>query len=101
MKRFHVHLHVEDLAASIGFYNKMFEGDSKREFRDWDAFDVVLTNTYFKDRLGFNFAYHQEDVDASRYAFLGDDKNFIRIDVHATLPDIDVLGPPLQPSNPN
>ncbi|HRY87708.1 MAG TPA: glyoxalase/bleomycin resistance/dioxygenase family protein, partial [Rubrivivax sp.] len=24
MKRFHVHVHVEDLARSIGFYTKLF-----------------------------------------------------------------------------
>ena len=27
MKRFHVHAHVEDLAASIAFYSKMFAAE--------------------------------------------------------------------------
>ena len=35
MKRFHVHLHVEDLAASIGFYNKMFDATPARVEPDY------------------------------------------------------------------
>lgn len=35
MKRFHVHLHVEDLAASIGFYNKMFNATPARVESDY------------------------------------------------------------------
>ncbi len=35
MKRFHVHLHVEDLAASIGFYNKMFNSTPARVESDY------------------------------------------------------------------
>jgi hypothetical protein len=35
MKRFHVHLHVEDLAASIGFYNKLFDTAPARVEADY------------------------------------------------------------------
>lgn len=35
MKRFHVHLHVEDLAASIGFYSKMFNSTPARVESDY------------------------------------------------------------------
>ena len=35
MKRFHVHAHVEDLAASIVFYSKMFAADPTRIESDY------------------------------------------------------------------
>ena len=35
MKRFHVHAHVEDLQASIGFYSKMFAAEPSRIESDY------------------------------------------------------------------
>jgi hypothetical protein len=35
MKRFHVHLHVDDLAQSIGFYSKLFATDPTRAESDY------------------------------------------------------------------
>lgn len=35
MKRFHVHLHVEDLAQSIGFYSKLFAAEPSRVESDY------------------------------------------------------------------
>ena len=35
MKRFHVHAHVEDLPASIGFYSKLFAAEPTRVEADY------------------------------------------------------------------
>jgi catechol 2,3-dioxygenase-like lactoylglutathione lyase family enzyme len=35
MKRFHVHVHVEDLAKSIGFYSKLFAAEPARVEADY------------------------------------------------------------------
>ena len=35
MKRFHVHLHVDDLAQSIGFYSKLFAANPARQESDY------------------------------------------------------------------
>ena len=35
MKRFHVHLHVQDLAQSIGFYSKLFAAEPARHESDY------------------------------------------------------------------
>jgi hypothetical protein len=35
MKRFHVHLHVDDLAQSIGFYSKLFAAEPTRAENDY------------------------------------------------------------------
>ena len=35
MKRFHVHLHVDDLARSVGFYSKLFDNEPARLESDY------------------------------------------------------------------
>ena len=35
MKRFHVHLHVDDLGRSIGFYSKLFAAEPARQESDY------------------------------------------------------------------
>jgi catechol 2,3-dioxygenase-like lactoylglutathione lyase family enzyme len=35
MKRFHVHLHVDDLARSVGFYSKLFAAEPARHEADY------------------------------------------------------------------
>lgn len=72
------------------FYNLQFDGPNKREFMDWDSVDFEITNTYFHDKLGFNFAYHQEEVTESRYTWMNSNNNRIYIDLMETFTDIDV-----------
>ena len=45
MKRFHVHLHVDDLATSIGFYSKLFATEPARregDYAKWMLDDPAL-----------------------------------------------------------
>ena len=45
MKRFHVHLHVEDLAHSIRFYSKLFDAEPARvelDYAKWMLADPAL-----------------------------------------------------------
>ena len=45
MKRFHVHLHVDDLAQSVGFYSKLFAAEPARlegDYAKWMLEDPPL-----------------------------------------------------------
>jgi catechol 2,3-dioxygenase-like lactoylglutathione lyase family enzyme len=45
MKRFHVHLHVDDLARSIGFYSRLFAAEPARvesDYAKWMLDDPAL-----------------------------------------------------------
>jgi hypothetical protein len=45
MKRFHVHLHVDDLVASIGFYSRLFAAEPARveaDYAKWMLDDPAL-----------------------------------------------------------
>ena len=63
MNRFHVHLHVDDLARSIGFYSKLFAAEPTRveaDYAKWMIEDPRVNfaistrgNTPGIDHLGF------------------------------------------------
>jgi catechol 2,3-dioxygenase-like lactoylglutathione lyase family enzyme len=63
MKRFHVHVHVDDLAKSIGFYSKLFAAEPTRvegDYAKWMLEDPAVNfaiSTYGSqsgiDHLGF------------------------------------------------
>ena len=63
MKRFHVHVHVEDLAASVGFYSKLFaaaptrlEGDYAKWMIDDPRINFAISTRGAQpgvDHLGF------------------------------------------------
>lgn len=43
------------------FYNKLIDGDNKREWQDWDAYNLTITQSLFRDRLTIQaVADHQE-----------------------------------------
>ena len=54
MKRFHVHVHVDDLARSVAFYSKLFAADPARLERDYAKwmFDDPRVNFAISTRGG-------------------------------------------------
>jgi hypothetical protein len=56
MKRFHVHLHVDDLGQSIGFYSKLFAAEPTRVEADYAK--------WMLDDPRINFAISTRDVKA-------------------------------------
>lgn len=48
------------------FYSNLIDGDNKREFNDWDAFNVSLSQTFWGDRVGFELVYDEQEYSAGR-----------------------------------
>jgi outer membrane receptor protein involved in Fe transport len=42
------------------FYNKLIDGPNKNENREFDAFNVALSQSFFKDRLGYEMVYDRQ-----------------------------------------
>ena len=73
MNRFHVHLHVDDLAKSIGFYSKLFAAEPSRVEADYAKWMIEDPRVNFAistrgttpgiDHLGFQ-ADSAEELDA-------------------------------------
>ena len=69
MKRFHVHLHVDDLAKSIGFYSKLFASEPARienDYAKWMLEDppVNFAISTRGDKPGIDHLGIQTDDDA-------------------------------------
>ena len=85
-------------SSIFDFYNNLIDGPNKKEWQDWDAFNISLSQTFFRDRLGFELNYNNEKYRNGQLSFLTDTRQSIRVDmmtVHAdgtqrgtgTLPD--------------
>ena len=82
MKRFHVHLHVDDLAKSVDFYSKLFDAEPSRlepDYAKWMLEDprvnfAISTVGRGKgvDHLGFQAESEEELADLKRRASAAD-----------------------------
>jgi len=82
MKRFHVHLHVDDLSKSVAFYSKLFDAEPARlepDYAKWMLEDprvnfAISTVGRGKgvDHLGFQAESEEELADLKRRASAAD-----------------------------
>lgn len=75
------------------FYNNLLDGPTKKEWQGWEAYSVSAEQTFFNDRLGFQFVYdHQEYSDGGQ--------NILGWSPNITV-DIAQYGPIWGPAHPN
>lgn len=74
-------------SSIFDFYNNLIEGKNKREWNDFTAFNVALSQTFFNNKLGFEFAYDQQKAEWGRSNLLSDDGGVISIDTTGILTD--------------
>ena len=89
-------------SSVFDFYNKLIDGPNKREFSNFDAFNVALDQTFWHDRVGFQLAYDSQVYASGQSNRLGG-QPMIGIDIWrylpAALPDGNgVLQPILNPN---
>lgn len=64
------------------FYNKLIDGDIKREWYDFDAYDIQVSQTFFKDRMGIDVGYHDEVYESGNYSPLIGDNGSLFVDIN-------------------
>lgn len=69
------------------FYNNLLDGENKREWQDWDAANVSLSQTFFDNRLGFEAVLDHQEYESGQKNFLNAVNHAISIDVNATYAD--------------
>jgi hypothetical protein len=84
-------------SSVFDFYNKLIDGDTKKEFENWDAYNVDLSQTAFDDRLGVQLSYDRQKYKRGGEALLGNPA--IDIDVLQNFQDY-ATGPS-NTANPN
>jgi hypothetical protein len=68
------------------FYNKLIDGPNKSERRNWKVLNLEVSNTFFRDKLGYNIAYFRQELDESRFTAMAL-SNRIFIDINQINPD--------------
>jgi outer membrane receptor protein involved in Fe transport len=71
----------------FNFYKKLLDGPNKSEWKNWKAFNITIDQTFFDDRLGFEFQYDQQKYTEGSVPFLQGQEYGITIDVNDTYPN--------------
>lgn len=50
------------------FYNRLIDGDIKREWHDFDSLDLQFSQTFFNDTVGIDIIYHDEEYNSGNYS---------------------------------
>jgi hypothetical protein len=58
-------------ASVFDFYNKLIDGPTKKEWENWDAYNLDLSQTAFSDRLGVQLTYDKQKYDRGGQQLLG------------------------------
>ncbi len=69
------------------FYNKLIDGPNKKEWQNWKAANVAVSQTFFDERLGFELVYDRQRYDDGQYQFLNGDQYKISVDINTKLLD--------------
>lgn len=81
-KNFYKDIHLSDPGV-FDFYNRLIDGDNKREWSEWTAFNISLSQTFMSNRVGFELIYDYQDYKQGGWNLLG--RPFIGIDINSHL----------------
>ena len=70
------------------FFNKLIDGRNSYQWQKWYASNVAISQTFFNDRLGFEFVYDLQRYQDGARRFLGNSDTYrMAIDINSTLAD--------------
>lgn len=55
----------------FNFYENLIDGDNKRSWADWTAYNVALSQTGWNDRVGLELAYDYQKYEGGQWSLLG------------------------------
>jgi outer membrane receptor for ferric coprogen and ferric-rhodotorulic acid len=64
------------------FYNNLLDGNTKKEWQNWKAYNASLEQTFFHDRLGFQVVYDRQYYHDGSESNLGY-STFLSVDINA------------------
>ncbi len=69
------------------FYHNLMDGDNKREYQNWDASNVALSQTFFDDRFGLEAVYDYQSYEDGQIGFLNGGEYVLSVDINQKLLD--------------
>ena len=67
----------------FNFYDQLIDGDNKREWNDWQAYNIALSQTFFGTRLGVEFVYDYQDVTRGQEGIMTGLSPYIAVDINS------------------
>ena len=71
----------------FNFFDNLLDGQNKREWQDWDALNLDLQQTFFKDRLALNLTYDKQSYKSGQVGWLTGSDYSIGIEVNERYAD--------------
>lgn len=70
----------------FNFYDNLIDGDNKREWADWHAYNASFSQTGWKDRVGIELSYDYQNYRGGNWSLLGGSPT-INVDVTKVMQD--------------
>lgn len=71
----------------FNFYDKLLDGPNKSEWQDWTAQNIDLQQTFFNDKLAFDFTHDLQIYKSGQHSFLPGNNYSIGVEINEVLPD--------------
>jgi hypothetical protein len=71
----------------FNFYKKLLDGDNKREWQNWKAYNIAIEQSFFNDRLAFLLTEDHQTFTAGANPWLQGQQYAINVDVNETYAD--------------
>ncbi|MDD2763781.1 MAG: TonB-dependent receptor plug domain-containing protein [Opitutaceae bacterium] len=71
----------------FNFYDNLLDGPNKREWQNWNALNVDLTQTFFDDRLAIDLTYDRQIYNSGQISWLTGTYYAIGVEVNETMAD--------------
>ncbi len=74
-------------SSVFDFFKQLMDGPNKREWQNWRAMNVDLQQTFFHDKLAFDFTYDRQDYTSGQSTMLTGGYYAIGVEVNQILED--------------
>lgn len=81
------------------FYNNLIDGNNKREWQKFTAYNISLAQTFFSDQVGFEAVYDRQTYRNGQVALLSGERVALNIDVNSIYSDGSLNGTGVYPNN--
>ena len=68
------------------FINNNLDGDTRRNWRNFDALGAALDQTFLNNRVGVSLSYDHQDYDDGSHSIFNDRLQTVTVDLNATMP---------------
>jgi hypothetical protein len=75
------------------FYNNVFDGETRKSWRDFDVVSLALDQLFFNGRVGVNLAYDHQAYGDGQLQLIGERNAALSVDLNGTFPQTNLPNP--------